>query len=168
MRIKSETIYSHHQKMMIHLALSNCFIEKSLHITEHQQQTLSISGVMGFSKKFQVQFSYSVLQIHRWIFVYRIYNRSLGHICAVGLWKWVVCSSSFNPEEMPVDMKEEFSPPDTGFESCCCNTLALLFSWDVILETAIRLILAVRRKKKGFAGIYVWYFKNSEKYWYEY
>lgn len=141
MRFKGETIYSHHEKMIIHLAS-----RKSLHITEYWQQTLSISGVMGFNKKFQVQFSYSVLQMHRWIFVHRIYNRSLGHIFAVGLWKWVVCCSSFNPKEMPVDMKEEFIPPDTGFESCCCNTLALLFSWDVILETAVRLILVVRRR----------------------
>lgn len=51
---------------------------------------------------------------------------------------------------MSVDMKE-LSPPDTGFESC--SALPLLFSWDLISETAIKAVFVVRgRKKKSLVG----------------
>lgn len=60
----------------------------------------------------------------------------------------VVNSCSLSPEETSVDMKEELTPADTGFESWCCDKLPLLFSRGLVSETAIRLIFVVRRRKK--------------------
>lgn len=57
-------------------------------------------------------------------------------------------SRSFSPEETSVDMKEEFTPRDTSFESWYFDKLPLLFSRGLVSEIAIRLIFVVRRKKK--------------------